>query len=105
MKQTPASRALGAALSQFLTPQVWKQDHQAWRSAYAPPRWALQPLVWVLLTMTWSSGQSQEERFATARAVYVAHHQRSRSHHESLHPPRGSQGAGAPGLAMRSFVP
>jgi hypothetical protein len=28
--------------------------------------------------MTWCSGQSQEERFATARAVYVAHHQRSR---------------------------
>src|ERR1700722_18929594 len=78
MKQAPASRALGAALSQFLTPQVWKQAHQAWRSAYAPPRWALQPLVWVLLTLTWSTGKSQEERFATARAVYVAHHQRTR---------------------------
>ena len=45
---------------------------------YAPPRWALQPLVWVLLTMTWGTGQSQEERFAAARAVYVAHHQRAR---------------------------
>jgi hypothetical protein len=28
--------------------------------------------------MTWCTGQSQEERFATARAVYVAHHQRTR---------------------------
>jgi hypothetical protein len=78
MKQTPRTRALRDALHQFLTPQVWKQAHQAWRSTYAPPRWALQPLVWVLLTMAWCPGQSQEERFAAARAAYVAEHQRSR---------------------------
>ena len=78
MKQTPATRGLGAALAHFLTPQVWKQAHQAWHTLYAPPRWALQPLVWVLLTMTWCTGQSQEERFAAARAAYVAHHQHSR---------------------------
>jgi hypothetical protein len=78
MKQTPTARALGAALNQFLTPQVWKQAHQAWRSTYAPPRWTLQPLVWVVLTMAWGTGQSQEERFAAARAVYVAHHQHDR---------------------------
>ncbi len=78
MKQTPSFRAFRDALAQFLTPQVWKQAHQAWRTPYAPPRWALQPLVWVLLTMTWGTGQSQEERFAAARAVYVAHHQRAR---------------------------
>lgn len=78
MKQTPTACALGAALSQFLTPQVWKQAHQAWRTPYAPPRWALPPLVWVLLTLAWCTGQSQEERFATARAVSVAHHQRAR---------------------------
>jgi hypothetical protein len=28
--------------------------------------------------MTWCTGQSEEERFACARAVYVAHHQRTR---------------------------
>jgi hypothetical protein len=78
MKQLPAARAFGAARSQFLTPQVWKQAHQAWHTPYAPPRWALQPLVWVVLTMAWCTGQSQEERFAAARAVYVAHHQRAR---------------------------
>jgi hypothetical protein len=78
MTQIPAARALGAALSQLLTPQVWKQAHQAWHTPYTPPRWALRPLVWVLLTVTWCTGQSQEERFAAARAVYVAHHQRSR---------------------------
>lgn len=78
MKQTPAARALGAALSQFLTPQVWKQAHRAWHTLYAPPRWTLQPLIWVLLTVTWCAGQSQEERFAAARAAYVAHHQHTR---------------------------
>jgi hypothetical protein len=78
MKQTPAARALGAALAHFLTPQVWKQAHQAWRCTYDPPRWGLQPLVWVLLTMAWCTGQSQEERFAAARAAYVAQHQHSR---------------------------
>src|SRR5258707_4357665 len=78
MKQTPASRSLRDAFQQFLTPQVCKQAHQAWRSTYAPPRWTLQPLIWVLLTMAWCSGQSQEERFAAARATYVAHYQHAR---------------------------
>jgi Transposase DDE domain len=75
------SASLGAfrnALAHFLTPEVCKQAHQAWHATYTPPRWTLQPLVWVLLTMTWCTGQSQEEHFATARAVYVAHHQHSR---------------------------
>jgi hypothetical protein len=31
-----------------------------------------------LLTTAWCTGQSQEERFAAARATYVAHHQHSR---------------------------
>lgn len=78
MKQTPASGALGAALTHFLTPQVWKQAHQAWPTRSAPSRWTLQPLVWVLVTMSWCTGQSQEERFATAGAVYVAQHQHAR---------------------------
>jgi hypothetical protein len=78
MKQPPVACALGSALRQFLTPEVWKQAHQAWRCTYTPPRWALQPLVWVVLTMSWCTGQSQEERFAAARAAYVAHYQRSR---------------------------
>jgi len=78
MKQTPAPRAFREALAQFLTPQVWRQAHQARRPSYTAPRWALQPLIWVVLTMSWGTGQSQEERFAAARAVYVAHHQHSR---------------------------
>jgi hypothetical protein len=41
-------------------------------------RWQVQPLVFVLLTMTWCAGDSQPERFETARAFYVALHQRRR---------------------------
>lgn len=78
MRQESAARALGTALAQFLTPQVWKQAHQARTAHYDSPRWGLQPLVWVLLAMTWCTGQTQEERFATARAAYVAHYQHGR---------------------------
>lgn len=76
MRQTTIS--LREGLAQFLTPQVWKQVHQAWRPAQAASRWTLQPLFWVLLTTTWCCGDSEGERFASARAFYVAHHQRQR---------------------------
>src|ERR1700730_14249036 len=84
MKTTTCYRSFHHCVSQFLTPQVWKQAHQAWRPKYAPPRWSLQPLVWVVLTMTWCCGDSIEERFATARGVYVACHQRSKRPGETL---------------------
>ena len=71
-------------LAQFLTPQVWKQVHQAWGPSQAPSRWTLQPLFWVLLTMTWCCGDSEGERFASARAFYVACHQKQRRPGESL---------------------
>jgi hypothetical protein len=66
------------ALTQFLTPQVFKQAHQAAPPKPKQPRWPLHALVWVLLSMSWCAGDSQEERFATAGAVYVASHQHSR---------------------------
>jgi hypothetical protein len=54
-------------LGYFLTPQVWKQAHQA-----VPPRrswrWQTQPLLFLLLSMTWCAGDSLPERFETARA-------------------------------------
>jgi hypothetical protein len=61
----------------FLTPQVYKQAHQAVprRCAW---RWQTQPLLFVLLAMTWCVGDSLPERFETARAFYVALHQRRR---------------------------
>jgi len=78
MRKNTCIRSFHDCLSQFLTPQVWKQAHQAWAPQYSPPRWALQPVIWVLLGMAWCCGDSQDERFATARAVYVAAHQRAR---------------------------
>jgi hypothetical protein len=64
-------------LNYFLTPQVWKQAHQAVprRRSW---RWQTQPLLFLLLCRTWCAGDSLPERFETARACYVALHQRRR---------------------------
>jgi hypothetical protein len=64
-------------LGHFLTPQVWKQAQQALprRRAW---RWQTQPLLFILLCMTWCTGDSLPERFESARAFYVALHQRRR---------------------------
>src|SRR5688500_7026671 len=61
----------------FLTPQVWKQAHQAAGRRRAG-RWQARPVIFVLLVMTWCGGESLPERFETARAFYVALHQRRR---------------------------
>jgi hypothetical protein len=63
----PAARSLLESLRNFLSPALWKQA-QATRPGRASPRWATQPLVLTLLVLTWSCGDSQEERFETARA-------------------------------------
>jgi hypothetical protein len=78
MRHNSAMPSLSEAFHQFLTPQVWKQAHQVWSRIRTSQRWALMPLVWVAITMSWCGGQSQEERFALARAAYVAQHPRSR---------------------------
>jgi hypothetical protein len=57
---------------QLLNPQVWKQARQAVPPSRAVPRWDLQPLVLVMIAMTWTAGDSQGERFETARGFYVA---------------------------------
>lgn len=67
-----------AALIHWLTPQVWKEAHQTPDCRSSAPRWKLHPLVMVLALMTWTSGDSEAERFATARAFYVARHQRDK---------------------------
>jgi hypothetical protein len=73
-------RSFLVSIRQFLTPQVWKQAQQAnpSRKARTDERWTLQPLVYVLLAMTWGTGDSEPERFETAKAFYVAHYQRKR---------------------------
>lgn len=60
-----------ACLRQFLTPQVWKQARAAGPSNRSQPRWDLQPVVMIALAMTWAAGDSQPEKFATARGFYV----------------------------------
>src|SRR5919201_5226879 len=61
-------------LNHFLTPALWRQVRRGWpRRAL---RWRPQPLLLVLLVMTWCAGDSQAERFETARAFYVASYQR-----------------------------
>jgi len=59
-------------LREVLTPALWKQAHQGRAAQRRPPRWGTQPLVLVLLLMTWSCGDSQPERFETAKAFCAA---------------------------------
>src|ERR1700731_3818906 len=76
--------SLTAALTRFLTPQVWKQAHQLHRPKKTASRWELHPLLVVLLLMTWTTGDSAAERFATAGAVYVARHQHGKRPGQTL---------------------
>jgi hypothetical protein len=69
----PRARTLAACLREFLTPALWKQA-QAARTAVGrrskhPARWNTQPLVLVLVLLTWTCGDSQAERFETAKAA------------------------------------
>jgi hypothetical protein len=68
-QQQPQS--LIECVRQFLTPQVWKQARQAVPRRRGHPRWDLQPLLIILLAMTWAAGDSQAEKFQTARGFYV----------------------------------
>jgi hypothetical protein len=74
MRCTTNQAAFRAGFRQFLTPHVFKQAHQVWQPNYEPPRWSLPTLLWTLLAMTFWRGDSQDERFVTARAAYVAAH-------------------------------
>jgi DDE family transposase len=76
-RPTAAPQSFLECLGYFLTPQVWKQAQQAARHRRTH-RWQTQPLVFVLVAMTWCAGDSLPERFETARAFYVACHQRRR---------------------------
>jgi Transposase DDE domain len=65
------AESLVNCLRKFLTPAVLKQAQQHPGCPKGKQRWCLQPLLLVLLTMTWVSGDSQPERFETARAFCV----------------------------------
>ncbi len=65
------ARSFLDCLRHFLTPDVWKQGHRRCPRR-RKARWDFQPVVLVLLTMTWCCGDSQAERFETAKAFCVA---------------------------------
>jgi hypothetical protein len=69
------TQSFGQCLQHFLSPQVFKQAQKA-RTHDDAQRWSTHALVMVLLVMTWCCGDSQAERFETARAFYVAGHQK-----------------------------
>lgn len=71
-RMRPRAKSLGDCLRQFLTPAVWKQAQNGFFRPWQASRWEIQPLVLVLLLSTFACGDSQPERFETARAVVVA---------------------------------
>lgn len=72
LHQAQQPQSLIEHVRQFLTPQVWKQARAAVPGHHAQPRWDLQPLLIITLAMTWAAGDSQAEKFQTARGFYVA---------------------------------
>jgi hypothetical protein len=72
LRQLQQPQSLLAYVRQFLTPQVWKQARHAVPGHRAHPRWDLQPLLLIVLAITWAAGDSQAEKFQTARGFYVA---------------------------------
>ena len=75
LRQSQQPQSLLEHVRQFLTPQVFKQARHAvpWHRVH--PRWDLQPLLFIVLAMTWAAGDSQAEKFQTARGFYVASYQ------------------------------
>lgn len=67
----PRASSFQECLREFLTPAVWKQVQNTAAALRHPPRWSRQALLLVLLLMTWTCGDSQAERFETARAFCV----------------------------------
>ena len=67
------AESLPASIRQFLTPDTWKQAQRAARDFQCRerPRWSLSAVIVVLATMTWCAGDTDAERFVTARAFYV----------------------------------
>jgi hypothetical protein len=65
------ARSFVDCLREFLTPALWKQANSVRMSERRSSRWSTQPLVLVLLLMTWCCGDSQPERFETAKAFCV----------------------------------
>jgi Transposase DDE domain len=99
LRQLQQPQSLLDYVRQFLTPQVFKQARHARPRHRAQPRWDLQPLLLVVLAMTWAAGDSQAEKFQTARGFYVA------AYHARKRPGKTLQGfqKALSGVPMRQF--
>jgi hypothetical protein len=68
-----APTSLVDCLRYFLTPEVFRQAHQAaGRPKRSDVRWTLHPLLMVLVLSCWAASDKHEERFEAARAFYVS---------------------------------
>ena len=76
-KRPQRDQQFSFCLRDFLSPSIFRQVYQA-ISRGRKRRWELHPLLFVLMCMTWCTGDSQPERFETARAFYVATHSKRR---------------------------
>lgn len=81
----PHARSFLDCLRELLTPETWKQAHRARHAPKQSPRWATQPLVLTLLVMTWCGGDSQPERFETAKAFVATCLPKRRRPGQSVH--------------------
>lgn len=71
----PCARGFLDSLREFLTPALGKTAEQARRGprrSRRAQRWTTQPLLLTLLLMTWCCGDSQAERFETAKGFTAA---------------------------------
>lgn len=71
MKTKTSPHSFLDCLREFLTPALWKQAHSQRGRPRRSARWSTQPLLLVLLLMTWCCGDSQPERFETAKAFCI----------------------------------
>lgn len=71
-KQRRASQTFIGCLRKFLTPEVLKQAHKAHCGDHRDCSWAVHPLLLTVLAFTWCAGDSQTDRFETARAFTIA---------------------------------
>jgi hypothetical protein len=71
-KQRRQEKTFVGCLRKFLTPGVLEQAHKAHCRPHRDRRWTIHPLLLALLAFTWCAGDSQAERFETARAFTIA---------------------------------
>src|SRR5258707_15496576 len=74
----PTVTTVAACVREFLTPAVWKQAQQVRSRRRSSQRWTAQSVIVIAALMTWCDGDSQAERFAVARAFYLAGHDKRR---------------------------